>query len=250
MTEAEKISLLESLGGEWIALPLTVMRDAGPAVQTLGGLLKITNRETYVAVSEIAGTARLPTATVRKHLVMLDSRGWIASSGRQKTRRGALRRTATTRIAKQTLDHLKPYGILPWWACCSIRKVGRLPWSAKAVFSIVMARLCSLKGAAERDGVDEDAEEMIAKMGGDDRFEFSLDWLTEQTGLHRETIVRAKRFLNHRYGMVRWIGTPVEAGTDTPTHQLVPNWDFRVVVTPAQKGGVYLAFERGSDSGQ
>ena len=50
----QHISLLESLDGEWIKLPLAVMQDVGPAVQTLGGVLKVTNKETYVAVVEIA----------------------------------------------------------------------------------------------------------------------------------------------------------------------------------------------------
>ncbi|NLF06867.1 MAG: hypothetical protein GX594_02675, partial [Pirellulaceae bacterium] len=38
----QEISLLESLDGEWIKLPLEVMRDIGPAAQTLGGILKMT----------------------------------------------------------------------------------------------------------------------------------------------------------------------------------------------------------------
>ena len=34
--QVERISLVDSLTGEWIKLPLAVMQDVGPAVQTLG----------------------------------------------------------------------------------------------------------------------------------------------------------------------------------------------------------------------
>ncbi len=39
----EEISLLASLNGEWLKLPLSIMRDVGPAVQTLGGILREAN---------------------------------------------------------------------------------------------------------------------------------------------------------------------------------------------------------------
>lgn len=92
--QPEYIRLVDSLAeGQWIKLPLAVMKDVGPAVQTLGGLLRVTNKETYIETATIAGHARLPVATVRKHLVTLDARGWIDNRGRQETRRGRLRRT-------------------------------------------------------------------------------------------------------------------------------------------------------------
>jgi hypothetical protein len=245
----EEISLLESLDNEWIKLPLKIMQDVGPAVQTLGGLLKVTNRETYTAVSEIAERARLPVGTVRKHLLTLDNAGWISNRGREHTRRGRPRRTATLAITKKASGAIAPYAILPWWACCQIRKVGRLPWSAKAVLSVVMARLMRLKGAAERDDnhVGDEVIGSIANMGDEERFRFSLRWLMEQTGLTHDSVTTAKRLLNHRYGIVQWLGRKVAAGADTPTDQLIPNWDFRVVVTSAPQGGCFLAFDRGGE---
>ena len=138
--------------------------------------------------------------------------------------------------------------MLPTWACCGIRNAGKLPWSAKALLSVVMARLMSFKAAAE----DEDnhvGDEVIGateNMGGDERFSFSLDWFEGQTGLHRESIVAAKHRL-HGLGIVRWSGGAREDGGDR-TDLLVPNWEFHVVVTPASQGHVYLSFDRGSES--
>jgi hypothetical protein len=252
-TATEHISLLESLNGEWFKLPLAVMQDVGPAVQTLAGLLKITNKETFSPLSDIAKATLLPAKIARNHLQALDEHGWIENCGRQHTRRGVPRRTATIRITKQTRDHIEPYGVLPWWACCSITKLGPLPWCAKAVLAVVMARLCSLTAAVENNdgqGLDADNfEGSLDNMGGEDRFRFSLTWLTSQTGLTHDSVVKAKRLLNHRFGIVRWAGTQISPGRDTPTDQLIPNWDFRVVVTPASEGHIYLAFDRGRKVG-
>jgi hypothetical protein len=115
-----------------------------------------------------------------------------------------------------------------------------------------MSRLCSLKSAvdAQQDAVtDEEYAGAIDNLG-DDRFRFSLNWLAQQTGLTRDSVVTAKRFLNHRYGIVRWFGNKPAAGVTTESHFLLPNWAFGVVVTPASAGHVYLAFDRGSKSGQ
>ena len=194
------------------------MQAVGPAVQTLGGLLRLTNKETFYPASEIARKARLPHATVRKHLVTLDANGWIANRGRQHTRSGRPRRTATIAITKKTTDHLDPYGCLPWWACCHVQKVGRLPWCAKAVLSVFVARLMSLKAAAEKDADVGEVEELagaLDNMGGEDRFAFPLDSLTRQTGLTRDSVITAKRLLNHRFGVIQWIGTKPKRGEDT-----------------------------------
>lgn len=207
-TERQEISLLESLNGEWLKLPLVAMQDVGPAVQTLGGLLQMTNKETFSAVGDIAQHARLPVPTARKHLVVLDAAGWITNRGRERTRRGRPRRTATIAIAKQTRGKIEPYGILPWWTCCTIKRVGKLPWSAKAVLSVIMARLTSLKAAAERDGTDDDLEGMIENMGGEDRFRFSLSSLVAQTGLTHDSVTTAKQLLDNHFGIVQWKSTP------------------------------------------
>jgi len=265
----QEISLLDSLNGEWIKLLVAAMRDVGPAAQTLGGFLKMTMREAYSPVEEIAHRTRLPVATVRKHLVTLHQAGWIYNSGRQPTKRGNPRRTATIKVTDKTrkaLDtdvssdpktHGLIYGILPWWACCSIAgRIGMLPWSAKAVFSVVMARLASLKSGAEnQDGKGlsaDDLEGSIENMGGDDRFRFSLTRLMEYTGLTHDSVTTAKRLLNHRLGILElYYDHRREEGTATPTDLLVPDWDFRVIVTPTDESHYRLAFSKGeAKSGQ
>ena len=245
-SQVERISLVQSLNGEWLKLPLAIMQDVGPAVQTMGALLGITNRETYVTTKKIARQARLPATTAKKHIASLHARDWILNRGRQRTARGFLRRTATVAITKKARDNVLPYGILPWWACCRTRGHGRLAWSAKAVLSVVMARLCALKSAIERDGPHEpeDIPGIIDNWGGlEDRFEFSLEFLTRQTGLTRDSVVAAKKRL-HCLGIVCWQGD-----RGTVTDSLVPNWDFRVIVTPASSGLVWIEFDRGSKSG-
>jgi hypothetical protein len=120
--------------------------------------------------------------------------------------------------------------------------------------SIVMARLCSLKAAVEEQdghGLDtDDVQGSIDNMGGEDRWRFSLDSLTRQTGLTRETVVAAKRLLNHRCGIVELTTDEPVPGRGTPADMLIPRWDFRAVVTPAAEGYVRVAFDRGSENGQ
>ena len=73
---------------------------------------------------------------------------------------------------------------------------------------MVMGRLISLKAAADREGNHDGDEELsgaIENLGGDDRFSFSLDWLENQTALHRESVVSAKRQL-YKLGIVQWSG--------------------------------------------
>ena len=89
-------------------------------------------------------------------------------------------------------------------------------------------------------------------MGGDERFRFSLKWLTEQTGLTRDSVATAKRLLNHRAGIIElFCDHRRKQGITTPTDLLVPNWDFRVIVTPIDETHCKLAFSKGeSKSGQ
>ena len=269
------ISLIDSLAEEWLKLPFAVMRDVGPAAQTLGGLLKHTNKETFVTAKDIASKARLPLSTVRKHLVTLDEHGWIENAGRERTRTGRARRTCTIKITQKTRDMMEPYACLPWWACCNISKVGRLPWSSKAVLSVVMARLMSLKAAAiesspdenftrpakiadgarrslirepqlhtrpgaTRKWLDERDEELVGaidNLGGDERFRFGLDELTRSTGLTRESVVSAKRWLKGRR-LINWSGGDGHLGADC----LAPNYEFHVVETTTKPGYCTLAF--------
>jgi hypothetical protein len=113
----EEYDLVEAIQrNSWLKLPLAVMQDVGPAVQTLGGVLKITNKETFATGAKIASNANVPLWTCRKHLATLHDHDWLINAGRQHTRRGAPRRTYTTTVPTQTRVALSPYGMLPWWA--------------------------------------------------------------------------------------------------------------------------------------
>lgn len=270
-----QISLIDSLSESWFKLPFVVMHDVGPATQTLAGLLNLTNKATFTRAKYIAESARLPLSTVRKHLVTLDHRGWIENVRRERTRTGGPRRTCTIKITQKTRDMMAPYACLPWWACCNITKVGRLPWSSKAVLSVIMARLMSLKSAAIESSPDEDFtrsakladgarrslirdphlhtrpgvtrnwldecdEELVAaidNLGGDLRFRFGLDELTRSTGLTRESVVSAKRWLE-QHRLINWSGGDGRLGAD----YLAPNHEFHVVMTKKKPGYCSLAF--------
>lgn len=240
-----RIGLLDALDEHWMKLPLEAMREVGPAVQTLGGLLSVTNGQTFASLDKIAGAARLPKGTLRKHLLPLHEHGWIVHQGRQQTPSGRTRRTATIKVTSRTRDAAKSsYGMLPWWACCRIRRVGRMKWCARAVLSLVMARLAGLKKAAEdENGPRTDADELVDRIEsyGDDRFKFGLVALERQTGLSRPSVVEAKRRLA---GIVNWLSDTDDCGGNL-TDILAPNWSFRIVVTPAPQGGCWLDFERG-----
>ncbi len=238
----EEISLLASLNGEWLKLPLPIMRDVGPAVQTLGGILREANKETFVSAGKLAQKSRLPVATVRKHLVTLHNRGWIDNVGRCHTRAGRARRTCTIKVTAKTKGTLGDYSILPWWACGL--RVGFFPWSCKAVLSVVMSRLAAMKAAIERqDGKGVDADDFwgsLDNMGGADKFRFSLKSLRSETGLSRPAIVDAKRRLAS-LGIVEWIRNTRDGGDDTDV--LFPNQACRVVVTPKSDGTCTLTFK-------
>ncbi len=242
--QVQYISLVDSLRGEWIKLPLAVMRDVGPAVQTLGGILKATNKQTFVETAKIAGNARLPVATVRKHLVTLEQAGWIENKGRQEFRPGRLRRTATIALTAKARDHLAPWVPLPWWACCRIRDYGKLNWATKAVLGVIMARLMSLTGAIDRQDGYADADDVmgsIANMGDERHFRFSLDYLQQQTGLGRKAIVDAKlRLAEMKIIDLRRYASYSGGAAATV---LAPNEDFNVVETPAGPGKCFLRFE-------
>jgi hypothetical protein len=257
-TGAKEISLIESLDlDSWIKLPLAVMRDVGPATQTLGGLLRLANRETFVAVERIAERARVPLKTARNHLDALRNAGWIVNAGRQRTRAGRPRRTCTITIHPNTTAALVSYGILPWWAAGNIRTVNqkrtgrrgtaKMPWCAKAVLSIIMARLASLvKVVNEQTGkADLDTEDMagsLANLDGSEgwRWRWSVEQLGEQTGLHAESVVQAKRWLA-KHGIINWKSTTGRYG-GSGRHILEPSDSFRVIETPAGEGKCYLDF--------
>ncbi|NQT14230.1 MAG: hypothetical protein HQ582_15855 [Planctomycetes bacterium] len=244
--DPKRYSLLDSLRQEWIKLPLTIMQDVGAATQTMGGLLAITLKETFVPLSDIAERARLPAGTMRKHLVALDAGGWINRKGRKRTERGRLRRTTTIAITTQTRKAIEPYTCLPWWFTHP-GKFGRPTWGAKVVLSLVMSRLMGLaKAAEEKDGADDDLALLIEDVTGDpeDRFRFPLRQLVRDTGQDHRALSAGKAQLA-RFGIVEWIGVREQKkGVRTIADSLAPRWDFRVVVTPAGNGMASISFER------
>jgi hypothetical protein len=246
--EVQRIGLIASLRGEWLKLLTEAMREVGPAAQTLGGLLAITNKETFSAVARISKRARVPLKTARNHLVTLEAKGWITNAGRERTRRGAPRRTCTLRITKKTTDALLKgdgenvlvYGILPWWACC--KGTSTLRWSSKALLSIIMARLAGLTKAAQEQGIQPDAEVWgeIANMGDYKRFRFSLARLERITGLSRDALVGAKRELASRK-IIKWSrDLRKDGGWDADI--LMPSENFTVAITPAGEGRCFVRF--------
>ncbi len=249
------LSLLDATQGEWLRLPTATMREVGPAAQTLAGLLAITNRETFSAAAQIAERARLPLKTVRKHLATLDSKGWIKNAGRGHTRAGP-RRTCTIRITKKSTESLSEFGVLPWWACEFSHRIpndkvlrkrpkpyGRLSWSAKAVLSIVLARLMSIR-AVVLDCCEptslHDFWEAIDDFCGNERFAFSLDSLGHATGLSRPAIIGAKRELQTR-GLIELVGNKDEAGGSKRDY-LEPSRHFFVMVENLEGGKCRLTY--------
>jgi len=239
-TEERESTLWDSLGHEWIKLPCAAMREVGPAAQTLGGLLRISVKPTFVETARIVASARLPLSSVRRHLSILEAGGWIENRGRQPTRSGRCRRTNTIAVTKKTRDAIEPYGFLPWWACCSIRGVGRLRWGMKAVLSIVMGRLLTLRAVVEQNEMDAE-EEPDGNVVTRERFGFKLRLLEEHTGLSRHTIIVAKRHLQ-RLGIVEWSGGGRREDGGSMPDLLVPRSDFRIIETPASPGKVYIDF--------
>jgi hypothetical protein len=219
-------SLLDCLDGEWLKLPWAVVRASGPAAQTLGGLMKITNRETFVSIATIAKAARIPARTVKRHLKTLIAAGWVESRGRERTRAGHSRRTNTLIVTSRTKEEAKAaFGILPWWACSrnitpSVKlprnrwsKPGSLTWGSKVLLGLVMAKLMAMKaGAAKQfEGNGFAHEDWIDTFGGPERFRFALQFIEQETGLDHKTATAAKRQLME-CGIIDWSGSPARPG--------------------------------------
>lgn len=237
MDGEEQWSLLDCLElGHWYKLPVAMMAEVGPATQTFAGLLKITGRETFVKAEAIAKESRLPLPTVRKHLVVLNTHGWLVNRGRQETRSGRRRRTATIALTTKAKLSLREFAALPWWAAGALKGVGRLPWATRAVFGVVMARLMAIKATVERDAMADhngpalDFEDLVTP----ERFSFSLRELKERTGLGFDSIVKAKLML-YRLGLVELIRNKGDDGAFL-SDGLVPNLDLRAIVTPTTPG--------------
>lgn len=174
----------------WLKLPFAAMRSCRSASVTLGAILRATSRETFVPVSTLAAYGGLPVSTVRKHLLRLHDAGWIEDRGRETTRRGWLRRTATIRLTAATRAALtdEGYGVLP-------RQAATLSWPARGVLSVVLARLMKLKKAVDEQYGVTDEEEVYDAMANLGDWRFSLTFLADKTGLDRKSIVLGKREL-------------------------------------------------------
>jgi hypothetical protein len=208
---------------DWLKLPVAAMREVGQASQTLGAILKLTTKETFMEVSKIAREAHLPVSTVRKQLKILVKQGSLENLGRQKTPDGKPCRTCTYKVTQQARDQIEPYNVLPYWACQHLESWGgRLPWSSKAVLSVVASKWLMLRSIATKQRPDVDVWDALDTLGGNERFEFSLSYLCDRTGLQRESVVDAKHHLS-TIGIVNWI----HREDHQRGHLLVPNKDLQ-----------------------
>lgn len=174
-----------------LLLPHQAMQEVGHATQTLAAFLRFTSdgaRETFVNVPRIARVACLPVSTVRKHIIKLGDAELLDDYGRQQLNgdRGRKRRTVTYGINpdKFTDEYKEPFAILPRWAAASSSC-----WSVAAVFAL----LCS------RHSLIETFEESGCL---DDRHVYPLSKLCEQSGLRRETVLKAKAVLSEAGAIV------------------------------------------------
>ncbi len=208
--ECEYFDLLAALDRfPWIKLPHHCMKECGPAAQSLGGLLRITNRQTFVSVERIAESAFVPVASCRKHLKALHDAGYIKRQGRQRTPAGVLRRTGTIQVTAKGKG-CDRFGILPSWLELAFPR-RNVPWSCRAVFSLVMARMLSVHRGIEDDMRPDDLGCLYEK--APDRFGFSLSSIEEATGLSRPSIISAKSRLQFA-GLIEWRSGEFEYSPD------------------------------------
>lgn len=248
-------SLYDVFGNQnYIKLPVRAMRDCGPAAETLGAMLRyVTDKETFTSAKKIAEALRLPLTTYRRHANQLASNGYLKNVGRENGRR-----SATIRILKKARTAADTeWGVLPSWARRNIRTVyerftgkrntGQIPWSAKAVLSIVMARLAGLRSVVNPE-CWVDGEELwagVEYLGGHNKFQFSLPALTSQTGLHRESIIEGKNWLRE-HGLVDQFANPGRNG-GSGRDSLMPSPTFRIKKTPIDEKRCYLDFVHSED---
>lgn len=223
-----------------IKLPMACVREAGPAAQTFGGLLVATSHQTFMRIGRIAEFAGVPEATARKHLARLDALGWVSRHGRQRTRGGTLRRTATHALTPHAKKHLAPYGML---FLGTISFGGqKLSWSARAVWSLVTSRLYGKKRWQEDADLDTGdlQDHLTACIDHQYKdFRWSLAELQRLTGLDRKSLVGAKRELGE-LRLIRWI-----EGGDGRADLLIPNVALRFIwkADPAKPGWGWRSLE-------
>lgn len=242
MAEIQQLSLVDSLSEKWLQLPFAAMRDVGPAVQALAGLLLTSKKETFSPISDIAASAGLPLKTCRNHFAELESGGWVVNDGRGRNEAGWTRRTCTIRVTDRTIKSLRQatnpedgptYGILPLWATNKFAQRNGswkcLTWGARALLSLVVGRMAVVKNTIDPGiGMSEIDEDRFyaewANMGEDKHFRLSLPTIEKSTGLSQRTAAAAKKCL-HELGII----TPCKSAKGD---LLEPNARFLCTINP------------------
>ena len=196
------LSLEETLPrANWLKVPFAVMRDVGPAVQTLAGVIEVVNMQwdrpqTFMSVEKIAAASMLPARTARKHLNTLCVRGWLKNWGREKPRKARRRRRTCTYevVAKTKKAAEDSYGVLPKWAAAR-----DMSWCSKAVLSVVMHGLLYCEAIARKQTAD--LYDVVLNYDVDRRFQLSLQRLSEITGLSPRSALTGKNELR-RLGII------------------------------------------------
>jgi hypothetical protein len=218
---------------DWVAivnmqqlrLSTDACKNVGPAAQTLAGVLRKTNRSTFVSTDEIANFSRVPLATCRKHLSILESTGYLVNEGRKRTPAGKPRRTCTICVTPTAREAITEYWSLPELLACSFRNAKRLNWAERVLLAVIVTRLQSVLASFRESRQLETVEDYDCYIR-EDRFQFSLSFLEQKTGLSRPTICRAKHGLWERK-IIRLIGETDGVTRDT----MLPNWQFDLTQT-------------------
>lgn len=242
-----QISLLDSISGEgWFKIPLSAVREVGPASLMLSSLYSLTsngNRTTFRSVEKIAAYAGIKVQAARKQLQKLVLYGYVKNGGRSSTQSGHSRRTCNWSITNKGLDAFGGYyGILPWWMTCHDRHGNRFSWSEQLLMSIILAKMASLKSVVVQNGDPLDDMELAAGIEelGENRFRFTLSTVERMTALDSKTIIKAKKSLRARK-MIFVYDQNTDAGGRAP-HLIEPRHDYRCIKTPVDQNRFYLDF--------
>lgn len=212
------LAIHELLTAPYIPLSEAAMREVGSAAQTLGGLYKITGKETFVPIHDIALSARVRQRTCEKQLKRLHESGWVHNRGRERTRAGCLRRTATHALTLKAKKHKSPFLRLPYWAAVPVGRT-KLSWKARAVLAVVTSQYNVLVDSPGLEAYSDEQGLILEEF--EDRFRFSLSRLQRQTGLQRNSVVEAKREL-HEAGIITW------RGSGQNVDLVLPNPDYQI----------------------
>jgi len=181
VVDDEPTSLTAVLDDDYLQLPRAAMQDVGPATQTLGAVLRLTSNRTFRTIDEYAELAWLKRRTVMRHLDALVEAGWLKDLGRERMPSGRVRRTVTYELTAKATESRRRYAMLPRWAA------GAFPtWATRAVFSLVVSRHVMVQRK-----IDDDR----ANIGIEEHESYSLSRLVEESGLHKDSVLDAKRWL-------------------------------------------------------